>query len=231
MYAKNKITNEKRPARAQNEKNTARFHYGHCAFNTRKQCALSLRSLRFQHTQTMRAFTTVTVLSTHANTVRFHYGHCAFNTRAKPNKMSMQKNKWQPKRVMWITATRRRPMTRFLHACGSVRGQMRRWPCGRVGVLACVRVVCKCAGVRVCGKSHCHGVRWCVCASVRVCECAWYVLAYYILGAWHNGTHFLTSLGVSAILLVFVSRIAFSGATDVLGTSVCRLAMHHITST
>ena len=29
----------------------------------------------------------------------------------------------------------------------------------------------------------------------------------------------------------FVNGIAFSGATDVLGTSVCRLAMHHITST
>jgi hypothetical protein len=81
MYAKNKITNEKRPARAQNKKNTARFHYGHCAFNTRKQCALSLWSLRFQHTQTMRAFTTVTALSTHENNARFHYGHCAFNTQ------------------------------------------------------------------------------------------------------------------------------------------------------
>ena len=109
-------------------------HYGHNKRMTgwivvckeQNHCALSLRSLRFQHTQTMRAFTTVTALSTHANTVHFHYGHyghCAFNTRAKRNKMRMQKTKrattWQPKRAMWITATRRRPMTRFLHACGS----------------------------------------------------------------------------------------------------------------
>jgi hypothetical protein len=175
MYAKNKITNEKRPARARETKktlrafttvtalsthaNNARFHYGHCAFNTRKQCALSLRSLRFQH----------------ANSARFHYGHCTFNTRAKRNKMSMQKTnratKWQPKRAMWITTTRHRPMTRFLHACGSVSGQMRRWPCGRLGARVCVHVCGWCASVRVCGCASMRKKSLSRCALVRVCMC------------------------------------------------------------
>ena len=107
--------------------------------------------------KTLRAFTTVTALSTHANNARFHYGHCAFNTRKhcalslrslrfqhthKTQQNEHAKNKWQPKRVMWITATRRRPMTRFLHACGSVRGAQ---ACGRVGGR-----VSGCASVRVC---------------------------------------------------------------------------------
>ena len=144
-------------------------HYGHNKRMTgwivvckeQNHCALSLRSLRFQHTQTMRAFTTVTALSTHANTVHFHYGHyghCAFNTRAKRNKMRMQKTKrattWQPKRAMWITATRRRPMTRFLHACGSKWSDayVAVWASGCACVRACVGVVCKCAGMR--HKSH-----------------------------------------------------------------------------
>jgi hypothetical protein len=155
--------------------------------------------------------------------------------------MSMQKTtcatKWQPKRAMWITATRHRPITRFLHACGSVSGQMRRWPCGRVGVRVCMHVCGWCASVRVCEYAEKVTVTVCVGACVRVCmvrTCLLFCTMHgWLLYTWCmiNGTHFLTFLGVSAILLVFVSRIAFSGATDVLGTSVCRLAMHHITGT
>ena len=53
MYAKNKIMKSDQRARETKRK---------------KHCALSLQSLRFQLTQTLRAFTTVTALSTHART-------------------------------------------------------------------------------------------------------------------------------------------------------------------
>ena len=68
--------------------------------------------------------------------------YCSFTNHHTTHYHEHAKNKWQPKRVMWITATRRRPMTRFLHACGSVRGAQ---ACGRVGGR-----VSGCASVRVC---------------------------------------------------------------------------------
>ena len=109
---------------------------------------------------------------------------------------------------------------------------MGEWVC----VCACMCAggvqVCGCAGMRKKSLSRCALVRVCECAMVRTCL-LFCTMHGWLLYTWCmiNGTHFLTFLGVSAILLVFVSRIAFSGATDVLGTSVCRLAMHHITGT